>query len=73
MPIRSEIAVRPAPQPVEPTELTWRSIVALNNNPDFVAISSFVVLALGAAVWLTVEVPLGDMMPALIGQIGFFP
>ena len=73
MPMRGEIAARPAPQPAEPTELTWRSIVALNHDPDFVAISSFVAFALAAAIWLTVELPLGDTMPELIWQTGFFP
>jgi hypothetical protein len=73
MPMRGEIAVRPARQPVEPTKLTWRSIVALNDDSDFVAVSSFVALALGAAIWFAIELPLADIMPTLIGQIGFFP
>jgi hypothetical protein len=71
--MRSEIVMRPQPQPAEPVELNWRTIVALCNEPDFVAVSSLIALGFAAPLWLAVKLPLPDMMAALIGHVGYYP
>ena len=73
MPMRSEIAARPRPQAIEPVELGWRTVADLGNNPDFVVVSSLIALGAMASLWLAVKLPLADLMPALIGQVGLYP
>jgi hypothetical protein len=73
MPMRGEISLRPEPQAAEPFKLSWGSVIELNNDPDFVVTSSFIVFALGTALLFAIRLPLVGMMADLIGQVGFFP
>jgi hypothetical protein len=73
MPMRGEISPRPQPQSAEPFKLNWCTVAELNDDPDFVVTSSFIVMTAGAALWLAIKLPFAAMMADLIGQVGFFP
>jgi hypothetical protein len=75
MPMRGEIAIRPRPGAVasEPDTLTWQSVVALIDDPEFTIVLSFVAIGLTASFWLAMKLPLADVMAGLIGQVGYYP
>jgi len=67
MPMRGEISLRPQPRTAEPLKLNWCPFVELNNDPDFVVVSSFSLAGLSATLWLATKLPLAVMMTGLIG------
>ena len=75
MPMRGEIAMRRRPGAVasEPQASTWRSAVALIDDPELTIVLSLIAIGLTASLWLAIKLPLTDVMAGLIGQVGYYP
>lgn len=64
MPMRGEISAQPELRTTEPVEVSWRSILELKDDPDFVVVSSFFTIGLLGTFWLAIKLPLVDMAAA---------